>query len=133
MLNMKANSYNVYTKTQIQHLLLNLIDNAPASLDTLNELAAALADAATFATAFQTALRNRADISTTYTKTEADYSLSAKANQSTTYTKTEVKNALSAKAKQFTSYTKTEVNCALSAKSYQSTTYTKTGDLRIER
>ena len=78
MLNNKANSSDVYTKTQIQQLLLNLIDHAPASLDTLNELAAALAHDATFATTVQNALNNKADKSTTYTKGEAHDLLRAK-------------------------------------------------------
>ena len=77
-MNNKANPSDVKTKSQIQQLFLNLIDNAPASLDTLNELAAALADDATFATTIQTRLNNKADKSTTYTKTEANAVLSAK-------------------------------------------------------
>ena len=40
---------NYYTKLEVQHMLLNLIDNAPESLDTLNELAAALGDDSNFA------------------------------------------------------------------------------------
>ena len=44
---------NYYTQSEVQHKFLNLIDNAPASLDTLNELAHALADAANFATTTQ--------------------------------------------------------------------------------
>ena len=52
-------------------MFLNLIDNAPASLDTLNELAAALADDATYASVIQNLINNKADKSTTYTKTEA--------------------------------------------------------------
>ena len=45
-----------------------MIYNAPTSVDTLNELAAALAGDATFATTIQNAVQNRADKSTTYTK-----------------------------------------------------------------
>ncbi|MFM7979152.1 MAG: hypothetical protein ACKPKO_07525 [Candidatus Fonsibacter sp.] len=41
---------NYYTKAEVQHMFfLNLVDNAPASLDTLNELANALADDANYA------------------------------------------------------------------------------------
>ncbi|MFM7989196.1 MAG: phage tail protein, partial [Candidatus Fonsibacter sp.] len=47
---------NYYTKTEIQHMFLNLIDNAPASLDTLNELANALADDANYAATIQNQL-----------------------------------------------------------------------------
>jgi hypothetical protein len=42
----------------------------------------------------ETALGDKADTSTTYTKTEVDTALSAKADKSTTYTKTEVDTAL---------------------------------------
>ena len=58
-------------KIETRQLFLNLIDNAPASLDTLNELAAALADDATYASVIQNLINNKADKSTTYTKTEA--------------------------------------------------------------
>ena len=78
MLNNNANSSDVFTKSQVQQLLMNLIDKAPSSLDTLNELAAALADDATFATTIQNALNNKADESTTYTKTETNYSFKGK-------------------------------------------------------
>ena len=40
---------NYYTKLEVQQMFLNLIDNAPGSLDTLNELAAALGDDSNFA------------------------------------------------------------------------------------
>ena len=71
MLSNKANSFCVYMKIETRQLFLNLIDNAPASLDTLNELAAALADDATYASVIQNLINNKADKSTTYTKTEA--------------------------------------------------------------
>ena len=71
MLSNKANSFGVYMKIETRQLFLNLIDNAPASLDTLNELAAALADDATYASVIQNLINNKADKSTTYTKTEA--------------------------------------------------------------
>ena len=45
----KRKSSDAYTKSQIQHVLMNLIDNAPAPLDMLNKLATALAEVATFA------------------------------------------------------------------------------------
>ena len=40
---------NYYTKQEVQQLFLDLIDNPPELLGTLNELAAALADDANFA------------------------------------------------------------------------------------
>ena len=58
-------------KIETRQLFLNLIDNAPASLDTLNELAAALEDDATYSSVIQNLINNKADKSTTYTKTEA--------------------------------------------------------------
>ena len=44
---------------QIQQLFTDLVDNAQAPLDTLNELAAAFADDATFAQKVQTALKQQ--------------------------------------------------------------------------
>ncbi|MFM7980555.1 MAG: hypothetical protein ACKPKO_14680, partial [Candidatus Fonsibacter sp.] len=49
-LSLKANQSTTYTNTEVQQLFLSLIDNAPASLDTLNELANALANDANYAT-----------------------------------------------------------------------------------
>ena len=47
-----------------------IIDGAPAALDTLNELAAAINDDANFAGTVTTALGNKADASDVYTKTD---------------------------------------------------------------
>lgn len=74
----------------------------------------------------ETALGDKADTSTTYTKTEVDTALSAKANSADVYSKTAVDTALSAKADKSTTYTKTEVDTALGNKADKSTTYTKT-------
>ena len=104
---------------------MDLIDNAPASLDTFNEFAAALADDATFATTIENILNNKADTSTTYTKSEANDLLVQLVNQSTTYMKTAVNATLSAKANQSTTWKNTEENEALSANAHQSFTYTK--------
>ena len=73
---------NYYTKAEVQQMFLNLIDNAPASLDTLNELANALADDANYAATIQNQLALKAPI------TYVDSQLALKANQLTTYTKT---------------------------------------------
>jgi hypothetical protein len=113
---LKANQSTTYTKTDVDSKISNLIANAPDALNTLNELAQALANDPSYATTVVNQLAQKADKSTTYTKTEVDSALSAKANQLTTYTKTEVDSALSAKAHQLTTYTKTEVDSALSAK-----------------
>ena len=42
---------NCYTKQEVQQMFLNFIDNAPDTLDTLNELAKALAYDANYASA----------------------------------------------------------------------------------
>ena len=73
MLNNKANSSDVDTTTHVQQLIMNLVDNAQASLDTLNEIAATLANDATICNNDWYALHNKADKSTTYTKPEATY------------------------------------------------------------
>ena len=53
---------NYYTKAEVQQMRLNLTDNAPASLDTLNELANALADDANYAATIQNQLALKAPI-----------------------------------------------------------------------
>lgn len=53
------NSTNIATTAYVQTELSQLIDSAPAALDTLNELAAALGDDANFSTTINTALGNR--------------------------------------------------------------------------
>lgn len=47
-----------------------LVDSAPAALNTLNELAAAIADDATFANTITNAIANKADIVHSHTKSE---------------------------------------------------------------
>ena len=86
----KADSTNVYTKTDvytktetdsaINTRLAELVASAPATLDTLDELANALGDDPNFATTIATQLGNKADKSTTYTKTEVDTLLADKAD-----------------------------------------------------
>ena len=47
----KANLFSGYaTETYVDYSVSNLIDGAPGALDTLNELAAALGDDASFST-----------------------------------------------------------------------------------
>lgn len=61
--------------TSIATALAGLVDSAPAALDTLNELAAAIADDATFANTITNALANKADDVHTHTKSEiSDFS-----------------------------------------------------------
>lgn len=64
----------------------------------------------------ETALGDKADTSTTYTKTEVDTALSAKANSADVYSKSDIDTAMSAKADKSTTYTKTEVDTALGDK-----------------
>lgn len=61
-----ADVFARYTKAEVDGLISDLIGGAPAALDTLNELAAALNDDADFAAAVTQGLAVR------YTKTEAD-------------------------------------------------------------
>ena len=74
----------------------------------------------------ETALDDKADTLTTYTKTEIDTALSAKANSADVYSKTAVDTALGNKADKSTTYTKTEVDTSLGNKADKPTTYTKT-------
>ena len=64
-LDAKADKTDTYTKsetnTQISTAISNLVDTAPTTLDTLNELAAALGDDPNFATTVATAIGNKAD------------------------------------------------------------------------
>ena len=66
--------------------------------------------------ATQEALNNKADKSTTYTKTETNELLDNKADKSTTYTKTETNDLLNNKADKSTTYTKTEIDDKLDDK-----------------
>ena len=53
------NSTNIATTAYVQTELTDLIDSAPTALDTLNELAAALGDDASFSSTINTSLGNR--------------------------------------------------------------------------
>lgn len=79
-LNSKADQSTTYTKTETDNLintrLAELVASAPATLDTLQELATALGNDPNFATTIATQLGNKADKSDTYTKTEVDTALS---------------------------------------------------------
>jgi len=74
-------SANSYTDTAIG----NLIDSAPTTLDTLNELAAALGDDANFASTVTNSLANKSDVGHTHAisdVTSLQSSLDAKADLS---------------------------------------------------
>ncbi|MEH1863260.1 MAG: hypothetical protein V7L21_35830 [Nostoc sp.] len=104
LVNPKANSTDVYTKTQTDTLISGSIPNNAkgvalgiATLDSGGKIPdTQIPDAITRDTELTAGLATKADISTTYTKTQTDTLLTAKANQSTTYTKTEVDNLVAA-------------------------------------
>ncbi len=60
------------TRVYVDTAVLALVDSAPSTMDTLNELAAALNDDANFAATVTTSLAAKADASNTYTKAEVD-------------------------------------------------------------
>ena len=82
------------TSAQVDTKVASIVDSAPETLNTLNELAAALGDDASHVSTMTTLVGTKADQSTTYTKTEVDTSLNLKSDKTTTYTKTEVDSAV---------------------------------------
>ena len=58
------------TNTEITNAVNGVLDGAPAALDTLNELAAAIGDNANYAASITTALSLKANTADVYTKTE---------------------------------------------------------------
>jgi hypothetical protein len=93
---------NVYNKSEVDILFTNLIDGAPTALNTLNELAAALADDANYATNIENQLLLKADKATTYTQTTTNSLLDTKqpvfalGNPATSHTKLFDDNVLKA-------------------------------------
>lgn len=73
--------------TEISTAVSGLIDSAPATLDTLNELAAALGDDANFSTTITNSIAAKADASHTHTTSDVtDISISSPvAGQTLTY------------------------------------------------
>ena len=59
-LNSKADQANTYTKTEVDSHIANLVDSAPETLNTLNELAAALGNDPNFATTVATQIGTKA-------------------------------------------------------------------------
>jgi len=116
-----------YTQAEVDAKIAGLVDSAPETLDTLNELAAALGDDPDFATSIATSIGTKADQATTYTKTEVDAlnvsltsSVDTKASQATTYTKSEVDASLATKADQTAVDTSlAAVNASLATKADQ--------------
>ena len=95
------------TETYVTNAISALVDSAPDSLNTLNELAAALGDDENFASAVTTALSGKSDTSHLhddryYTESETDSLLSGKSDTSHIhddryYTKPETGTLLDAK------------------------------------
>lgn len=57
----KANSSDVYTKSEVESKIAGIVNSAPETLDTLNELAAALGNDPNFATTVATQIGTKAD------------------------------------------------------------------------
>ena len=90
----KADISITFTKSEVDNRIANLVDSAPATLNTLKEVATALNNDKNLSTSNTNLIGTKANQSTTYTKTEVEQNLILKANQSTTYAKTEVDNNL---------------------------------------
>lgn len=60
-LGLKADQANTYTKTEVDNHIANLVDSAPETLNTLNELATALGDDPNFATTVANQIGTKAD------------------------------------------------------------------------
>lgn len=61
-LDLKANQSTTYTKIEVDSAISGLVDSAPLTLNTLNELAAALGDDANFATTVTNNIATKAPI-----------------------------------------------------------------------
>lgn len=120
---------DAYTKTQVDKKVSDLVNSAPETLDTLNELANALGDDPNFATTIATQIGNKANSSDVYNKSETDTLLSnlAKTSDLATVATTGSYNDLLDKPTSFdvdlsNYYTKPEVDNLLSNISVNSIT-----------
>ena len=120
---------DAYTKTQVDKKVSDLVNSAPETLDTLNELANALGDDPNFATTIATQIGNKANSSDVYNKSETDTLLSdlAKTSDLATVATTGSYNDLLDKPTSFdvdlsNYYTKSEVDNLLSNISVDSIT-----------
>lgn len=128
-LNEKADSADVYTKTETDNLLNAKADaNSVYTKTETDDLLAAKADTDDVYTKTEAdnLLAEKADADQVYTKSETDTLLSAKADASAVYTTNEVDTLLSAKADSDDVYTKAEADALLSDKADADTVYTKT-------
>lgn len=109
---------NYYTKPQTDTLL-----NAKVSQEYFNMFES---ETEADIIALETLVPTKADIATTYNKTEVNNSLALKADKLTTYTKTEVDALISGSGGDLSNYyTKPQTDTLLNAKANQSTTYSK--------
>ena len=132
------NDCDYTTTSYVDTKVANLVNSAPETLDTLNELASALGNDPNFATTVATQIGNKANSSDVYTKQETDTLLSNKASTvdlatvATTgsyndlsdkpnipdinnlYTKAQTDELLISKANSSEVYTKTEVDNLIS-------------------
>lgn len=93
--NAGTNTTQIATTAFVQTAVSNLIDGAPGALDTLNELAAALNDDASYATTITNALALKADLaSPTFTGTPAAPTATAGTNTTQVATTAFVKAAV---------------------------------------
>lgn len=88
------NDCDYTTTSYVDTKVANLVNSAPETLDTLNELANALGNDPNFATTVATQIGTKANSSDVYTKSETDTLLTSKANSSEVYTKSEIDNML---------------------------------------
>ena len=75
---------DAYTKPQVDKKISDLVNSAPETLATLNELASALGNDPNFATTIATQIGNKANSSDVYNKSETDTLLSNLATVATT-------------------------------------------------
>lgn len=93
--NAGTNTTQIATTAFVQTAVSNLIDGAPAALDTLNELAAALNDDSSYASTITNALALKADLaSPTFTGTPAAPTATAGTNTTQVATTAFVKSAV---------------------------------------
>ena len=121
-LDAKADKANTYTKGDVDLKISNLIASAPEALNTLNELAQALASDPDHATTVFNQLATKASIA------YVDDKLDLKSNQATTYTKTETDDLLTTKQNNITASTDLIVS-SLTAQSYVSSPSVRATDI----
>lgn len=121
--------------SEIDTAIAELVGTAPAALNTLQEIAAALNNDASIAATFTTALSLKADASNVYTIAQVDSALADKVSSSDVYTQAQVDSLLSSKAAVGDSYLKAEtysaasIDAALALKADASAVATISGDL----